>query len=69
MKDYIGRNIKEVATNEEETNSCMNEYGTVDYMIFRNIFEVPEYEWVEGISYITLEVNNEGIITHIIECL
>jgi hypothetical protein len=69
MKNFIGKNIKELVTKEEEINSCSNEYGSTDYKIFRNIFEVSKDEWVDGASYILLEVNNEGIITHQIECV
>lgn len=66
MLNYVGRNIFEVINDEEYKSGFFNDYGTMDYIIYRNIFDVPEDEWVSGISRVTFEVRN-GIITHQIE--
>jgi hypothetical protein len=66
ITSYIGKKIYEVANIEEVKNYVENEYGTLDYKIFRNIFNVPAETWIDGISNVCLEVENE-IITHQIE--
>ncbi len=66
MVNYIGRKIVEVLNNEELKSGFLNEYGTMDFIIYRNIFDVPEDEWIEGISRVTLEAK-DGIITHQID--
>jgi len=67
MKNYVGINIKKVANEKELREGTLNEYGTTDYKIFRNIFDVPADEWVEGISNICLETDENGVITHQID--
>lgn len=69
MTNYIGKKITEVANQEEMRNAQSNEYGTTDYTIFRNIFEVPEDEWVDGISNVCLEVDENDVITHQIDSI
>lgn len=69
MKKYIGAKIEEVANAEELRNVSSNEYGTQDYSIFRNIFDVDSDMWVAGISKVCLEVDSEGTITHQIDCI
>lgn len=67
VTNYVGKKINEVVNSDETNQGQMNEYGTVDYKIFRNIFNVPVEEWVDGISNVCLEVDENGIITHQIE--
>lgn len=67
VTNYVGKKIYEVANIEEVKNYVENEYGTLDYKIFRNIFNVPADRWVDGISNVCLEVDENGIITHQIE--
>lgn len=67
ITSYIGKEISEIVNKEEAIEATENEYGTIDYKIFRNIFNVPSDKWVEGISNVCLEVDENGIITHQIE--
>lgn len=66
MINYVSRKIIEVVNDEELKSGFFNDYGTIDYIIYRNIFDIPEDEWVGGISRVTFEVKN-GIIIHQIE--
>jgi len=69
MKNYIEELIGKVATNEEVNSAQGNEYGTTDYFIYRNIFEIEADMWIDGISHVTLEVDDVGKITHQIDCI
>lgn len=67
VTNYTGKKITEVVNEEETREAVENEYGTIDYKIFRNIFNVPADLWVEGISNVCFEVDENEIITHQIE--
>lgn len=60
----IGMSINDIATQEELKFTSSNEYGSTDVRINRNIFDIPSDEWIDGISKITLEFDNDGTITH-----